>query len=236
MLDLKSDMVPYEQMARLGKVLSGPLRIRIIHLLAQCERTVESLAQVLEEPVVTVSHHLQLLLGVKFLKKRKIGRHVVYALESVEVARFWLCFRAFCESQLAELQVLRQSLAHERNTGAAYEREALMREISAGEVVLLDVRPKPEYEAGHLPGAISLALDELPRRAKEIPRHKKVVLYCRGPYCRLADQARDYFNDLGIQTLRLDEGPLEWEASGFDVERDFPTCPINKKPLKSNNT
>lgn len=51
--------------------------------------------------------------------------------------------------------------------------------VAAGAKVL-DVRTPEEFSTGHVPGAINIPFDQLPRRAAEIgPTTTPVVLYCR---------------------------------------------------------
>ena len=52
-----------------------------------------------------------------------------------------------------------------------------------GDVTVVDVRPPEEYEAGHIPGALSVPVAELKRRLREIPKGREVIAYCRGRYC-----------------------------------------------------
>jgi NADPH-dependent 2,4-dienoyl-CoA reductase/sulfur reductase-like enzyme/rhodanese-related sulfurtransferase len=44
---------------------------------------------------------------------------------------------------------------------------------------LLDVRTVQEFNAGHLPGAVNIPLDELRSRLAELPRERNIVVYCR---------------------------------------------------------
>jgi ArsR family transcriptional regulator len=90
--------------------------------------------------------------------------------------------------------------------------------VRAGAVTLIDVRPREEYRAGHLPGAISIPLLELRARAGELPRARDVVAYCRGPYCVLALDAVELLRRKGFRAHRLDLGVPEWRASGRHVE------------------
>ena len=48
-------------------------------------------------------------------------------------------------------------------------------------ILFVDLREPSAFAAGHLPGAISLPLDELPRRYAELPQAGRVILYCDCP-------------------------------------------------------
>lgn len=97
-------------------------------------------------------------------------------------------------------------------------RETVLKDLKQGSIVVFDVRPRREYDAGHLEGAVSISLEELPCRVDEIPKKKQVVLYCRGLYCLLADEVQQWLSAQGIHAFRLDEGPLEWKAAGLPMQ------------------
>jgi rhodanese-related sulfurtransferase len=82
---------------------------------------------------------------------------------------------------------------------------------------LLDVRPKEEYRAGHLPQALSLPLEELEARLAELPLEKEIIAYCRGPYCVFADEAVAVLRAHGYQARRLEEGVPDWRKLGLPV-------------------
>ncbi len=82
------------------------------------------------------------------------------------------------------------------------------------------MRPAVEYEAGHLPGAISLPLEQLEERLESLPRDKRIVAYCRGPYCAYADDALVTLAERGWRVARLEEGVLEWERNGLSIAKD----------------
>lgn len=216
---------PFEILARLGRALASPQRLRLLHLLAQCERSVEELAAAMSEPLGVTSHHLQQLAAVHLVAARRQGRRVIYALAGEPVLRFWLLFRSFAETRLGELQLLRQMLAAERAASGTIDRQTLQRECRQGRVVLVDVRPRAEYEAGHIPGAISVPLDLLPQQAQRIPKDKTIILYCRGPYCLLAFKAREQLAERGVRALCLADGPVEWAADNLPLERETPERP-----------
>lgn len=219
MSDLHQPLLPYEHMARLGHALASPQRLRLLHLLCQCERTVEELAKAMDLRIGIVSHHLQRLRRVRLVVAQKSGRHVVYRLADEQVKRFWLSYREFADGRLAELQLLAAALADQRRTKGTMDRAQVRQLIEQDAAVLLDVRPTPEFTAGHLPGALSFPLEQLTRRLKDIPPGKVIVLYCRGPYCLLADDAQQILAERGIRALRFDDGVDEWAAAGLPVSR-----------------
>ncbi|WP_433554926.1 rhodanese-like domain-containing protein [Pseudonocardia xinjiangensis] len=77
-------------------------------------------------------------------------------------------------------------------------------------VLVLDVRPVPEYTAGHIAGAWSVPIEELRRRLRDLPEGTEIVAYCRGPYCVFADQAVRELRRHGYRATRLEDGFPEW--------------------------
>jgi rhodanese-related sulfurtransferase len=219
-MKLDDPQAPYELIATLGHVLSSPQRLRLLHILCQCNRTVEDLAKAIDQPVANVSHHLQLLRKANLVATRRIGRHIAYGVADESVKEFWLHYRDYSATRLAELQQLFASLTAQRTQrGGTISREALNDLITKNAVVLVDVRPREEFDTDHLPGAISIPLPELIDRASELPADKLIVLYCRGPYCLLGDTAQQQLAARAIRALRLNEGVKDWAAAGLPIKR-----------------
>jgi len=212
----------FESLARMGRALASPSRLKLLHLLSQCDRSVESLAEAADEPIRSVSHHLQRLKAVQLVQARREGRHVIYGLADPSVAVFWATLRLFAEQQMVDLKVRTASLTEARTSAGKVDLHALQDLFVDGRVKVLDVRPAEEYQAGHLPGALSIPLDQLDARIAEVPPGEAVVVYCRGPYCLLADRAVEKLQERGVRALRLSEGVVEWAASGRDIHRPEP--------------
>jgi rhodanese-related sulfurtransferase len=222
---------PYTLMAELGHVLSSPVRLRIIHLLCQCDRTVDKLAEVMKEPVANVSHHLQLLQKAHLVSTTRIGRHVAYGIAGDGVRRFWQTYRDFAGEALAELQVHAGALAARRGKrGGTVDRNGLAALLKSDAVIVIDVRPREEYDAGHLPGALSWPLSEILDHIPELPAGRTVVIYCRGPYCLLGDAAQEQLAARSIHALRLDVGVVDWVNAGLPVRRSPGYKPLVKRP------
>lgn len=229
MINRNQAIALHEQLAKLGTALSSPQRLRLLNLLCQSERTVETIAKAMNLSIATVSHHLQHLRRVRLVTSRKVGRHVTYALADAEVTAFWLQYRDFCSGRLAEFQIMREALSNERKSRGVVDRESLQKLLKKGDATLLDLRPELEFDAGHLPGAVSCPLDQLAARLKSLPAGKTLVLYCRGPLCLLADIAQEQLAAKGIKALQFTEGVMEWASAGLPVKRSatyqslFPT-------------
>src|SRR5437762_1224847 len=209
----------YGQFARIGKALSSPHRIEILDLLAQAPRTVESLAKELELSMGNASAHLQVLKEARLVDTRKDGLYVEYSLADEGVADLLQAMRGVAERRLAEIDRLVKAYLGERESLESIGFDELAARVRAGSVVLVDVRPQPEYEAGHIAGALSIPSDELERRLKELPRTKEVVAYCRGPYCVFADEAVKTLRANNRKARRLEAGFPEWRAQGRPIAR-----------------
>jgi rhodanese-related sulfurtransferase len=208
----------YEQIARIGKAAASPSRLELLDLLSQGARTVEALAHETGQSVATTSHHLQVLRRARLVDARKAGVYVTYRLADAEVGGFFLHLRSLAESRLAEVEAVTRQYLEERGALEAVRTGELVKRVRAGDVTLIDVRPREEYLAGHLPGAISLPLADLKKRLRELPGTRDVVAYCRGPYCVMALDAVEILRRRGLRAHRLELGVPEWRAHGWRVE------------------
>ena len=209
----------YEQVSRIGKALASPKRLELVELLCQGERSVDSLAQQADISVKLTSAHLKELRAARLVESRKDGRYVIYRLSDPGVAELWVTLRSAAEERLLELQMALRSLVTAGTELIGVERNVILKQARDGAVVVIDVRPGVEFEAGHLPYARSLPLPELKKRLKELPKDKPVVAYCRGPFCMMANEAVALLLKHGYWAFRLDDGVAEWRAKGLPVEQ-----------------
>jgi len=203
----------YSELARIGKALSSPARLQILDLLRQGDRHVEDLAEAAGLTVANSSRHLQQMRAARLVSAERQGRHVRYRLADEDVSRVFGALRGLAEAILPEMDRLRREL----RALDAGEREELLSRVRRGDVTLLDVRPSEEYRQGHLPGARSVPLPELPSRLHEVPRDGEVVAYCRGPYCSLASEAVELLVAAGYRARHLDLGVPDLRARGAEV-------------------
>lgn len=208
----------YQLFARVGQALASPRRLELLDLLVQAPRTVEELANQAHMSMANTSQHLQRLKQARLVRDEREGVYIRYRVADPAVARLWLELRAVAEQQLAEVEAALNAYRDHRHDFEQISAEELRRRLRDGDAILLDVRPEVEYEAGHLPGAISIPLDELERRLDELPQNGTIVAYCRGPYCVFADQALALLAERGWNVARLEEGVVEWQQAGYAVE------------------
>ncbi len=204
--DLKKAV--YDQVARIPKAIASGPRLELLDLIAQAEASVETLAAAADLSVANASRHLQILRDAGLVEVRREGRFACYRVADDDVIRLVRAVRALGERRLADLDRLLRDL-HPADPEPLVAGD-LRERMAAGRIVLLDVRPPAEYDAGHLPGARSIPLAELEERLAELPSGDEVIAYCRGPYCRLSDQAVALLRRHGIEARRLRDGPPDW--------------------------
>ncbi len=208
----------FQQFARVAHAFSTPKRLEIVDVLSQGERDVETLAREIHSSVANTSGHLQVLRQARLVVARKQGVRVLYRLADPTVRRYWKGLQALAESRLPDVKDAVRRYIEERDGMEPITREELRRRIRRDEVIVLDVRPREEYELGHIPGAISVPVPELAERLKEIPPNLDVVAYCRGSYCVLSVEAVALLRKAGRRAVRLAEGLPEWREAGLEIE------------------
>lgn len=213
---LKSTL--YEQVASIGKALSSAKRLELIELLAQGEKTVDHLAQQAAIDMRLASAHLKTLREARLVSSRRDGKFIYYRLSGQDVAQLWVTLRRTAEEHLIELRMALQQMATQPDTLTTESRESLLAKARNGDIVVIDVRPPSEYEAGHLPHARSLPLNELERRLTDLPADRAVVAYCRGPFCLMSDEAVKLLRARGYTAHKMSDGVSEWLAGGLPVE------------------
>jgi DNA-binding transcriptional ArsR family regulator/rhodanese-related sulfurtransferase len=212
----------YGQFARIGKALSSPNRLELLELLAQSERTVDSLAAEIGLSLANTSQHLQVLRRASLVDTRKDGVYVYYRLADPAVSDVSRAIRTVAEHRLVELDHLVRQHFGGRAALEPVSMEELLARARSKKVMILDTRPANEYAAGHIAGAISVPVGELQTRLRQLPRQKEYVAYCRGPYCVYADQAVEMLRAKRRRAHRLVAGFPEWRAAGYPIEIGSP--------------
>ena len=207
----------YAEFARVGTALGSDKRLELIDLLAQGPRYVDALAAEMEMSVANISQHLQVLRNAKLVESEREGTRVLYRLMDESVLKLWLDLRGVAEGHLPEIAQLRRQYTAD-GLDEELPRDELEKLLEADDVVLIDVRPAIEFEHGHLRGALSISVEELPQRLDGLPRNKRIVAYCRGSYCLFADEAVALLRQHGFDAVRLEGGWPEWLAENRDVE------------------
>ena len=214
---MASDADLYEQFARIGKALASARRVELLDLLCQGERSVDALARTSGMTVTNTSQHLQALRASRLVDARKEGTKVMYRVAGDDVCRFFFALRELAGDRLAEVEQFVRRYVEGVGELEPVGRAELLERASRRGVVVLDVRPPDEYASGHVPGAVSVPLDELEQRLASLPRDAEIVAYCRGPYCLLAPRAVELLRERGFHARRLEDGFPEWRLAGLPV-------------------
>lgn len=207
----------YGHFARLGQALAHGRRLELLELLAQGERTVDELAEQTSMPVASASQHLRTLYRARLVARRSEGTYAYYRLSSDAVIDLVRALHTVGEEQLAEIERLLNAHRLIGDDVREVTAEELATLIEMGDVTVIDVRPRKEYEQGHVEGARSLPINELPERIHELAQERNVVAYCRGRYCVFAHEAVRLLTDQGIRACRLQTGFPDWKRAGYCI-------------------
>jgi rhodanese-related sulfurtransferase len=208
----------FDAFASVAQGLGSGRRAEIVDVLAQSERSVDELATEIEQSLANTSHHLQLLARAGLVRSRREGTRVYYRLASDRVGALWAAVREVAERHVTEVHVLADDYLGERDGLEQIAADELQARLAEGSVTVLDVRPEPEYRAGHITGALSAPLASLDSVAAKLPKRREIVAYCRGPYCVYADDAVRLLHERGLKARRLDVGLPEWRLAGHPIE------------------
>jgi rhodanese-related sulfurtransferase/predicted transcriptional regulator len=204
----------FEAIAVMGKAFASARRLELLDLLAQGPRTVDQLAKASGQSLANASQHLQALHAAGLVDRERDGTRVRYELASEDVLSLWLALRDTSAAQLAEVERSARDYLGEEVEGI--DREELRKRLRRRDVVLVDVRPADEFEAGHIDGALSIPLAELEQRLEELPADREVIAYCRGPFCVMANEAVHRVRASGRDARRLEEGWPEWRLAELE--------------------
>jgi rhodanese-related sulfurtransferase/DNA-binding transcriptional ArsR family regulator len=204
----------FTEFAAVGKALASPKRLELLDLLAQAPRSVEDLARTADLGLSTCSAHLQRLLTAGLVTTRRDGTRIWYSLAGDDVAALFTDVRAVAQRHRPHTEAARRGYLGPDDTEPV-DMVELLRRAETGDVVVLDVRPAPEYAAAHLPGAVNIPLEQLEDRLAELPANREVVAYCRGAYCVLAHDAVRLLAAHGRRARRATDGILEWRVAGL---------------------
>ncbi|MGQ0702217.1 MAG: ArsR/SmtB family transcription factor [Gemmatimonadales bacterium] len=218
----------YAQFARIGHALASPVRIELLDLLSQGEKTVEALAEQANASLKNTSAHLRVLRQARLVETRREGTYVVYRLAGNELIPLLRSLQRLAHDRLAEVdQVTRLYLAG-RDQLEPVTLPELRRLLRDDAVTLIDARPREEYDAGHIPGALSIPVADLKRRLPDIPRDREIIAYCRGPYCVYSLEAVTFLRKHGYQARRAKDGLPDWRAGGLPI-----STPRLRSPAKA---
>ncbi|HEY9561237.1 MAG TPA: metalloregulator ArsR/SmtB family transcription factor [Anseongella sp.] len=207
----------YTLSAKLIQAMANPRRLEIIDLLGQGERSVEEIARETAMSVANTSQHLQVLKQSNLVQLRRDGNFIRYRLANDKVYQSWQDLRMMGMESLAEMDRLITDFRRQKNSLHPVTLEDLLVRMRSKNTILLDVRPEGEFQAGHIPRAINVPIDQLASRIRELDKSMEYIAYCRGPFCVFADEAVELLVKKGFKASRLEEGFPDWKLR-FPVE------------------
>lgn len=211
----------FENLAELAQAVGHVNRLELLEHLAQGARSVEELSMRSGMAFANTSRHLQILRRAGIVRSERQGKKVIYRLTGPTEAV--LLIKALGRMGEVHVAAVARRLATSyriHDDTAPTTREELAGLIA--EALVLDVRAEDEFAAGHIPGAINIPMPGLHRHLARLPRDRRIVVYCRGPYCVQAYEAAGLLRSQGFDARRLEDGFPEWRALGFPVETPAP--------------
>ena len=207
----------FDGIASVAKALGSGRRGQVIDVLAQGERSVESLSIEISQSVANTSHHLQVLARAGLVRRRRDGTRIYYQLTSERVADLWAASRDVASTHVSGFHDLVDAYLGDRDSLEPVTRSELAGRLEDEDLVLLDVRPASEYAAGHIPGARSVPVEHIHALLQTLPDDADIVAYCRGPHCVYALDAVRTLTAEGRLARVLEGGLPEWRRDGLPV-------------------
>ena len=201
----------YGELSRISKALANPNRLEIIDLLAQKEFSVEEIANQTNMSIANASQHLQTLKAARLVNSIRSGHYINYTLANESVFKVWKALQKFGIEKNAEIRRVVEDFRKDKGMFESVTLDDLKEREDLRDCIFLDVRPQGEFDSGTIPHAISIPIDELNDKFKELPSDKKIVVFCRGPFCAFADEAIQLLNKKGYKAVRLEEGYPDWK-------------------------
>jgi ArsR family transcriptional regulator len=217
--------IVFENFAQVASALSSSKRLELLEHLAQGERSVDVLAQLLGSTLANTSQHLKRLRAAGLVSSSKKGKYVFCRLSGDSVIDLISALKRTSEDHVAEVKEVVSNYFNKCDNMEALSRRQLIERLKDGTVIILDVRPEDEFNMAHIPGAINIPIKQLSDRLTEIPDEQEVIAYCRGAYCMFAYEAVLLLRKNGIKARRLEDGYPEWKADGF------PTVSVKPEPV-----
>jgi len=208
----------YNELARITKSMANPHRMEIIELLAQGEFSVEQIADQTNLPIANASQHLQVLKNSQLVEINRQGNFIFYRLSNDNVFKAWKALRELGVERISSIEKVVKEFRKSKFDFETVTIDQVIKKLESGKVTLLDVRPESEYKQGHIANAISMPIEELSKRLKELPKRSEIIAYCRGPFCVYADEAVSILNKEGYKARRLEEGFPDWKVKELPIE------------------
>lgn len=201
----------YQELSRVTHAISNPKRMELIDVLSQKEYSVEELSKEISMSIASTSQHLQVLKSAKLVETKRSGNFIIYSVSDDSVLKLVSVVKELGFRKIAEIELLINDFKTNKDVLESLTIDDLLTRSKKEKILLIDVRPLEEFEAGHIPNAVSIPLDQLKKRMKDLPKGKTIIAYCRGPLCVLAMDAVKLLKDKKFKALRMEDGYVEWK-------------------------
>jgi len=210
----------YQELSRVTHAISNPKRMELIDALSQKGYSVEELSKEIAMSIASTSQHLQVLKSVKLVETQRQGNFVIYSITDDSVLRLVLAVKELGYRKIAEIDRLINDFKADKNILESITLNDLVAKSKKEKVMLIDVRPEDEFNAGHIPNAVSIPLAQLKKRLKELPKNKTIIAYCRGPLCVMSADAVKLLNQKKFKAIRMEDGFVEWKLKQQDINKN----------------
>ena len=208
----------YSELSRITKSLANPHRLEIIELLAQGEVSVEQIAEQTNLPIANASQHLQVLKQAQLVEINRQGNFIFYRLSNDNVFKAWKALRDLGVERISAIDNVVKEFRKSKFNFQSVTIDELIEKIDSGKVTVIDVRPESEYRQGHIASAVSIPIEGLSKRLKDLQKRTEIIVYCRGPFCVYADEAVAILVQAGFRAKRLAEGFPDWKLQELPIE------------------
>ena len=208
----------YSELAKITKAMANPHRLEIIELLAQGKFSVEQIATHTNLSIANASQHLQVLKTSQLVGINRHGNFIYYQLANINVFKAWKALRELGVERITSIEKIIKDFKQSKFNLESISINELIDRIQKRSVTILDVRPEAEYKCGHIENALSIPIEQLAQRLKELPRRNQIIAYCRGPFCVFADEAVALLTKNGYKAIRLEKGFPDWQLLGLPIE------------------
>lgn len=209
----------YQELSRVTRAISNPKRMELIDILSQKGYSVEELSKEITMSIASTSQHLQVLKSVKLVETQRLGNFIIYSITDDSVLRLVSAVKELGFRKIAEIDRLISDFKADKNILESITLDDLLVRSKKEKVLLIDVRPENEYNAGHIPNAVSIPLAQLKKRLNELPKNKTIIAYCRGPLCVMAVDAIKILNQKKIKAIRMEDGYVEWKLKQQEINK-----------------
>jgi rhodanese-related sulfurtransferase/DNA-binding transcriptional ArsR family regulator len=201
----------YQELSRVTHAISNAKRMELIDVLSQKGYSVEELSKEIAMSIASTSQHLQVLKSVKLVDAKRQGNFIIYSITDDSVLRLVSAVKELGSRKIAEIERLIGDFKADKNILESITLDDLLARSKKEKVLLIDVRPEDEYNAGHIPNAVSIPLAQLKKRLNELPKNKTIIAYCRGPLCVMAVDAVKILSEKKFKAIRMEHGYVEWK-------------------------